>query len=88
MLLFSKDQEIPTASITNIEEETSLPNEAEALQDEPEEIEFQNPDVEDMDDTETQPHNQVSLFMTSFILVLHSSKKILCDWNHGRVSIL
>ena len=76
LLLFTKDQDTPSASISNMEEESSLLNEAEAMGDEPEEIqpEVEDPIVNDMDDTETQPHNEVSLFVTyySFILLLHS----------------
>ena len=86
LLTFTKDQDTPSASICNIEEETSLLDEAEARRDESEleEIEVQDADadaeVHDMDDTGTQPHNQVSLFMTSFISLLHSSKKISDDF--------
>ena len=75
LLLFTKDQDIPSASVSNIEEETSPLDSAEAMRDEPEQIDIQDPDVHDMDVTDTQPHNQVSLFMTSFILLLHSSTK-------------
>ena len=76
LLLFTKDQDTPSASISNIEEESSVLNEAEAMGDEPEEIqpEVEDAIINDMDDTETQPHNEVSLFVTyySFILLLHS----------------
>ena len=81
LLSFTKDQDTPSASISNIEQETSLLDEAEARRDEPqlEEIEVQaadaDADVHDLDDTGTQPHNPVSLFMTSFILLLHSPPK-------------
>ena len=81
LLLFTKDQDTPSASVSNMEEEPSLLNEAELMGDEAEQIdpEVEEPLVNDMDDTETQPHNQVSLFMTyySFILVLLSRQNHL-----------
>ena len=63
LLTFTKDQDTPSASVSNIEEDSNQPlDEVEARRDEPEleEIEVQaaDADADDMDDTDTQPQSQ------------------------------